>query len=168
VSARTPALLALEDGTVFRGLSCGISGEAAGELCFNTSMAGYQEVLTDPSYAGQIVTMTSPHIGNYGVNGADMESRGVFAKGLVVREMCFEPSSWRSEQSLPSFLAEQNVVAIEGVDTRRLTRHLRENGAMRAVISTVDLNEASLVGKAATSPGRIGHDMVSEVATTVR
>jgi len=168
VSARTPALLALEDGTVFRGTSCGISGEAAGELCFNTSMAGYQEVLTDPSYAGQIVTMTSPHIGNYGVNGADMESRGVFAKGLVVREMCFEPSSWRSEQSLPDFLAEQGVVAIEGVDTRRLTRHLRENGAMRAVISTVDLDEASLVAKAAASPGLVGRDLVAEVATTVR
>jgi len=168
VSARTPALLALEDGTVFRGLSCGISGEAAGELCFNTSMAGYQEVITDPSYAGQIVTMTSPHIGNYGINGADMESRGVFAKGLVVREMCFEPSSWRSEQSLPDFLAEQGVVAIEGVDTRRLTRHLRENGAMRAVISTVDLDEISLVAKAAASPGLEGRDLVAEVATAVR
>jgi len=131
-------------------------------------MAGYQEVITDPSYAGQIVTMTSPHIGNYGINGADMESRGVFAKGLVVREMCFEPSSWRSEQSLPDFLVEQGVVAIEGVDTRRLTRHLRENGAMRAVISTTDLDETSLVAKAAASPGLEGRDLVAEVATTVR
>jgi len=167
VSRRTPALLALEDGTVFRGESCGVDGEAAGELCFNTSMAGYQEVLTDPSYAGQIVTMTSPHIGNYGVNGADMESRGVFAKGLVVREMCYEPSSWRSEQSLPSFLAEQGIVAISGVDTRRLTRHLREHGAMRSVISTIDLDETSLVAKAAASLGLVGRDLVSEVATTV-
>ena len=160
------ALLALEDGTVFRGIACGASGEAAGELCFNTSMSGYQEVLTDPSYAGQIVTMTMPHIGNYGVNGADMESRGVFAKGFVVREMCDEPSSWRSEQSLPAFLAENGIVAISGIDTRRLTRHLREAGAMRAVISTTDLSADSLVAKAAASPGLVGRDLVAEVACT--
>jgi carbamoyl-phosphate synthase small subunit len=160
------ALLALEDGTVFRGIACGAVGEAAGELCFNTSMSGYQEVLTDPSYAGQIVTMTMPHIGNYGVNGSDMESRGVFAKGFVVREMCAEPSSWRSEQSLPEFLAANGIVAIEGVDTRRLTRHLRERGAMRAVISTTDLSDDSLVAKAVASPGLVGRDMVAEVACT--
>ena len=159
------AILALEDGTVFTGLSCGALGEASGELCFNTSMSGYQEVLTDPSYAGQIVTMTMPHIGNYGVNGADMESRGVFSQGLVVREMCDEPSSWRCEQSLPEFLVEHGVVAITGVDTRRLTRHLRERGAMRAVISTVDAGHASLVAKAAASPGLVGRDLVAEVAT---
>ena len=150
---RPEALLALEDGTVFRGHACGAVGEAAGELCFNTSMSGYQEVLTDPSYAGQIVTMTMPHIGNYGINGADMESRAIFAKGFVVREMSAEPSSWRSEESLPVFLERQGVVAIEGVDTRRIVRHLRERGAMRAVISTVDLDEASLVAKAKASPG---------------
>jgi len=160
------ALLALEDGTVFRGIACGAAGEAAGELCFNTSMSGYQEVLTDPSYAGQIVTMTMPHIGNYGVNGADMESRGVFAKGFVVREMCDEPSSWRSEQALPPFLAERGIVAISGIDTRRLTRHLREAGAMRAVISTTDLSADSLVSKAAASPGLVGRDLVAEVACT--
>jgi carbamoyl-phosphate synthase small subunit len=159
------AILALEDGTVFRGISCGAPGEAAGELCFNTSMSGYQEVLTDPSYAGQIVTMTMPHIGNYGVNGADMESRGVFAKGFVVRDMCDEPSSWRSELSLPAFLGERGVVAIQGVDTRRLTKHLRERGAMRAVISTTDLDTTSLVAKAAASAGLVGRDMVAEVAT---
>jgi carbamoyl-phosphate synthase small subunit len=129
-------------------------------------MSGYQEVLTDPSYAGQIVTMTMPHIGNYGVNGADMESRGVFAKGSVVREMCHEPSSWRSEQSLPAFLAEKGIVAIEGIDTRRLTRHLRERGAMRAVISTTDLSADSLVAKAGASLGLVGRDLVSEVACT--
>jgi carbamoyl-phosphate synthase small subunit len=156
--------LALEDGTVFRGFACGASGEASGELCFNTSMSGYQEVLTDPSYAGQIVTMTMPHIGNYGVNGADMESRGIFAKGFVVREMCHEPSSWRSEQPLPEFLAENGIVAIDGIDTRRLTRHLRERGAMRAVISTTDLSSESLVAKAAASSGLVGRDLVSEVA----
>lgn len=165
MSQRAAALLALEDGTVFPGLACGAAGEAGGELCFNTSMSGYQEVLTDPSYAGQIVTMTMPHIGNYGVNGADMESRGVFAKGFVVREMCDEPSSWRSESALPAFLVERGIVAIEGIDTRRLTRHLRERGAMRAVISTTDLEPASLVAKAAAAPGLVGRDLVAEVAT---
>jgi carbamoyl-phosphate synthase small subunit len=157
------ALLALEDGTVFAGSSCGAHGEASGELCFNTSMAGYQEILTDPSYAGQIVTMTMPHIGNYGVNGADMESRGIFAKGFVVREMCDEPSSWRAEQSLPAFLAQNGIVAISGIDTRRLTRHLRERGAMRAVLSTLDLDADSLVAKAQAAPGLVGRDLVAEV-----
>jgi carbamoyl-phosphate synthase small subunit len=157
-------LLALEDGTVFEGLACGARGEAAGEVVFNTSMSGYQEVLTDPSYAGQIVTMTMPHIGNYGVNGADMESRGVFSAGFVVREMCDKPSSWRSEESLPEFLARLGVVAIEGVDTRRLTKHIRDAGAMRAVISTLDLDTASLVAKAKESPGLVGRDLVAEVA----
>ena len=158
------ALLALEDGTHFFGVACGAEGEADGELCFNTSLSGYQEVLSDPSYAAQIVTMTMPHIGNYGVNGADMESRGVFARGFVVREMCHRPSSWRSEQSVPDFLAKQGVVGIEGVDTRRLTRHLRERGAMRAVISTLDLDPGSLSTKAAASPGLVGRDLVREVA----
>jgi len=161
---RPAALLALEDGTVFTGFACGASGEAAGELCFNTSMSGYQEVVTDPSYAGQIITMTMPHIGNYGVNGADMESRGVFAKGFVVREMCDAPSSWRSEESMPAFLERNGVVAIEGLDTRRIVRHLRESGAMRAVISTEDLDPASLVAKAKASPGLVGRDLVAEVA----
>src|SRR5512133_4343533 len=106
------AVLGLEDGTCYEGTAIGAPGETGGEVVFNTSMAGYQEVLTDPSYAGQIVTMTMPHIGNYGVNGADMESRGVFARGFVVREMCDEPSSWRSEGALPEFLAERGIVAI--------------------------------------------------------
>jgi carbamoyl-phosphate synthase small subunit len=159
-------MLALEDGTVFEGWACGAEGEADGEICFNTSMAGYQEVLTDPSYAGQIVTMTSPHIGNYGVNGADMESRGVFSQGFVVREMCSEPSNWRAEEPLPEMLRRLDVVAIEGVDTRRLTRHIREAGAMRAVISTTDEDPDSLVAKAKASPGLIGRDLVAEVAIT--
>jgi carbamoyl-phosphate synthase small subunit len=165
VALGSSAVLALEDGTVFRGTACGAAGEADGELCFNTSMSGYQEVLTDPSYAGQIVTMTMPHIGNYGVNGADMESRGVFAKGFVVREMCDVPSSWRAEQNLPEFLEANSIVAISGIDTRRLTRHLRERGAMRAVISTTDLDEGSLVAKAQAAPGLVGRDLVAEVAT---
>ncbi len=161
-----PALLALEDGTVFSGTVCGAAGEAFGEIVFNTSMAGYQEVLTDPSYAGQIITMTTPHIGNYGVNEADMESRGVFASGFVVREMCTLASNWRAEETLPEFLVRHGIVAMEGVDTRRLTRHVREAGAMRAVISTVDLDPDSLVAKAAASPGLVGRDLVAEVAVT--
>ena len=119
VSAK--ALLALEDGTVFHGRSCGAPGEAEGEVVFNTSMAGYQEVVTDPSYAGQIITMTSPHIGNYGVNADDMESRGVFARGFVAREMSRTPSNWRSVESLPEYLERSGIVAIEGIDTRALT-----------------------------------------------
>ncbi len=168
MTARVPAMLAFEDGLVLRGWSCGAPGETSGELCFNTSMSGYQEVLTDPSYAGQIVTMTMPHIGNYGVNGADMESRGIFAKGFVVRDMTTVPSNWRSEESLPDFLVRHGVVAIEGLDTRRIVRHLREAGAMRAVISTVDLDEASLVAKAKADPGLVGRDLVSEVAVSER
>lgn len=162
---RVAAALALEDGFVVRGWSCGAHGEAGGEICFNTSMSGYQEVFTDPSYAGQLVTMTSPHIGNYGVNGADMESRGCFARGVIVRDMCTEPSSWRSEEPLPEFLARHGVVGIEGVDTRRIVRHIRERGAMRAVISTSDLDGASLVEKAKAAPGLVGRDLVAEVAT---
>lgn len=161
---RVAAALAFEDGLVLTGWSCGARGEASGEICFNTSMAGYQEVFTDPSYAGQIITMTSPHIGNYGVNGADMESRGCFAKAVVVREMCAEPSSWRSEEALGDFLARHGVVGIEGVDTRRIVRHVREKGAMRAVVSTVDLDAASLVAKAQAAPVLVGRDLVAEVA----
>ncbi len=168
MSSRPKAVLVLEDGTVFEGFACGALGEATGELCFNTSMTGYQEVLTDPSYAGQIVTMTMPHIGNYGVNGADMESAGVAATGFVVREMCSEPSNWRSEQSLPRFLEERGVVAIEGVDTRRIVKHLRDKGAMRAIISADDLDRDSLLAKVQAAPGLVGRDLVREVAVTER
>jgi len=168
VGERARAVLALEDGTVFAGWSCGAEGEAFGEAVFNTSLSGYQEVLTDPSYAGQIVTMTMPHIGNYGINGADMESRGVFARGFVVRQMSRITSSWRSEIGVREFLQREGVVAIEGVDTRKLTRHLRERGAMRSVISTVDLDPASLVAKAAASAGLVGRDLVREVSVTER
>lgn len=165
MALRAPALLALEDGTVFAGSSCGAPGESFGEAVFNTSMVGYQEVLTDPSYAGQIVTMTMPHIGNYGVNATDMESRGIFASGLVVREMSEVPSNWRAEESLPAFLERLGIVAIEGIDTRRLTRHIRGAGAMRAVLSTEDLDAASLVAKAKASPSLVGRDLVAEVCT---
>ncbi len=168
MTARQPALLALEDGTVFEGLSCGAPGETSGEAVFNTSMAGYQEVFTDPSYAGQIVTMTSPHIGNYGVNAADMESRGVFAAGFVVRELSQVASNWRSEETLGAFLERSGVVAIEGVDTRRS----RGTSAMPAPCgpcsSTTDLDPDSLVAKAAASPGLVGRDLVAEVAVRER
>ncbi|MDA3936515.1 MAG: glutamine-hydrolyzing carbamoyl-phosphate synthase small subunit [Actinomycetota bacterium] len=166
MTSRGKAILALEDGTVFEGVSCGAPGQATGEICFNTSMTGYQEVLTDPSYAGQIVTMTMPHIGNYGINGADMESRGVFARGFVVREMTDEPSSWRSEESLPTFLQRSGVVAIQGIDTRKLTRHIRETGAMRSVISTTELDPEKLARAARDSEGLEGLDTVARVAAT--
>jgi carbamoyl-phosphate synthase small subunit len=164
MTERRRAKLVLEDGTVFRGWACGAEGEAVGEAVFNTSMTGYEEVLTDPSYAGQIVTMTMPHIGNYGVNAADMESRGSFVAGFVVREMSPVASNWRAEQSLPEFLRASSVVAIEGVDTRRLTRHLRERGAMRAVISTLDLDDGSLVAKANGAPSMAGLDLVTSTS----
>ncbi|MHB1341116.1 MAG: glutamine-hydrolyzing carbamoyl-phosphate synthase small subunit [Coriobacteriia bacterium] len=168
MSETARAILALEDGTVFEGLSCGAPGEVYGEAVFNTSMAGYQEVFTDPSYAGQIVTMTSPHIGNYGVNAADMESRGVFASGFVMRECSKIASNWRSEESLRDFFGRNGVVAVEGIDTRRLTRHIREAGAMRSVLSTTDLDPASLVAKAQASRGLVGRDLVAEVAVRDR
>jgi len=161
-----PALLAFEDGTVFEGRSCGVDGERSGEIVFNTSLGGYQEVMTDPSYAGQVVTFTAPHVGVYGTNAADMESRGVFAAGFVMREMSETASNWRSEEPLRAFFERHRVVAIDGVDTRRLTRHVRERGAMRSVLSTVDLDPASLVAKAASAPGLVGRDLVSEVAVT--
>ena len=130
--AREGALLVLEDGTSFAGFSCGAQGESFGEICFNTSLEGYLEVITDPSYAGQIVTMTYPQIGNYGVNSDDVQRGSCALRGLVVRDMCETPSNWRSERSLPDFLKEEGVVAIEGVDTRALVRHIRDNGAMKA------------------------------------
>jgi carbamoyl-phosphate synthase small subunit len=162
---RQRAMLAFEDGTVFEGWSCGAPGEVTGEIVFNTSMTGYQEVFTDPSYAGQIVTMTSPHIGNYGVNAADMESRGVFASGFVVRELSATASNWRAEETVAEFLVRLGVVAIEGVDTRRLTRHVRGAGAMRSVLSTLDLDAASLIAKAQAAPSLVGVDLVSGVGT---
>lgn len=161
----TPALLVLADGTAFAGRACGARGERFGEIVFNTSMTGYQEILTDPSYTGQIVTMTFPEIGIYGANDADVESRGVFASGLVVRSLSETQSNWRASETMPEYLARLGVVAIEDVDTRRLTRHIRERGAMTAVISTEDLDVASLTAKAQAAPSLVGRDLVAEVAT---
>ncbi|MDD5166425.1 MAG: glutamine-hydrolyzing carbamoyl-phosphate synthase small subunit [Candidatus Omnitrophica bacterium] len=157
------AILALEDGTIFRGKSFGASGERYGEVVFNTSMTGYQEILTDPSYKGQIVAMTYPLIGNYGINKEDIESRGIFLEGFVVKEYSSIASSWRSQKSLGDFLLENNILGIKGIDTRKLTLHIRKAGAMKAILSTQDLDERSLVEKARSSPGLIGVDLVKEV-----
>ena len=160
----TPAVLMLEDGTTFEGRACGCAGEAFGEIVFNTSMSGYQEILSDPSYAGQIVAMTYPHIGNYGVNEADVQSRGCFCRGLVVRAMCDTPSNFRAEMSLPAYLAARDIVAIEGIDTRKLVRHVREHGAMKAVISTECDDILALAKRLEESDGIIGHNFVAEVS----
>lgn len=160
----TYAVLALEDGTIFRGFSCGAPGEVTGEICFNTGLVGYLEVITDPSYAGQIVTITYPQVGNYGVNLDDVQADRVALRGLVVRDMCTHPSSWRSTRSLPDFLREAGVVAIEGIDTRALVRHIRECGAMRAVLSTIDLDEESLVEKAQNATQLSSENFVAQVS----
>ncbi|MFP4473796.1 MAG: glutamine-hydrolyzing carbamoyl-phosphate synthase small subunit [Candidatus Omnitrophota bacterium] len=158
------AILYLEDGTHFFGRSLAVTGDTSGEVVFNTAMSGYQEILTDPSYAGQIVTMTYPLIGNYGVNTEDVESNGVHVKGFVVKEFCRHHSNFRATQSLIDYLNEHHIMAIEGVDTRALTRHLREKGAMRAIISTDDLDPDSLAKKIKDVPGMEGADWVKEVA----
>jgi carbamoyl-phosphate synthase small subunit len=158
-----PALLALEDGRTFRGRSWGAEGETCGEMVFNTSMSGYQEVLTDPSYAGQIVCMTYPLIGNYGVNREDAESSRPWVEGFVVREASRVASNWRSEETLDSYLKRWKIVAIEGIDTRALVRHIRDKGAMRACLSTVDLDAESLVEKARSSPPMEMRELASVV-----
>ena len=159
------AKLVLEDGTVYPGHGFGAPGERFGEVVFNTSMMGYQEILTDPSYKGQIVTMTYPLIGNYGVNREDVESRKIFLEGFVVKELSRIASNFRAEQDLSGYLAENGIVGIEGIDTRALTRHIRLAGAMKGVISTEDLDDGSLTRKAQASPGLVGLDLVKEVAS---
>jgi carbamoyl-phosphate synthase small subunit len=159
----TVAKLALEDGSVYTGRSFGVPGETFGEVVFNTSMTGYQEVLTDPSYKGQIVTMTYPHIGNYGVNPEDEESRRPQVEGFIVRELNRIPSSFRSQDALESYLSKYRIPGIEGIDTRALVRRLRVRGAMMGVLSTTDLDDVSLVRKARTCPNIVGRDLVREV-----
>ena len=159
----TVAKLALEDGNVYTGASFGAKGEVDGEVCFNTSMTGYQEILTDPSYRGQIVTMTYPHIGNCGVNDEDIESARPHLAGFVVREKNRIASNFRSQYSLEEYLQKHGVVGIAGIDTRALVRRIRTMGAMKGVLSTVDLNHDSLVAKALASPGLVGRDLVREV-----
>jgi carbamoyl-phosphate synthase small subunit len=157
------AKLALEDGTVYTGGRFGAAGETFGEVVFNTSMTGYQEVLTDPSYKGQIVAMTYPLIGNYGINAEDTESGHPQVEGFIVRELSRTPSNYRSHGTLDAYLAEHKVIGIEGIDTRALVRRLRVRGTMTGILSTTDLDDASLVHKARTSPGIVGRDLVQEV-----
>lgn len=159
------AILALEDGRHFEGESFGADGTMTGEICFNTSMTGYQEVLTDPSYRGQIVTMTYPMIGNYGVNPLDNESHEPHVRGFVIEELCEVPSNWRSRQSLDGYLKEWSIPGIQGIDTRALTKHLRTLGAMRAVISNEIASIDEAVETARNSPAMEGSDFVKEVST---
>jgi carbamoyl-phosphate synthase small subunit len=160
------AILALEDGTVFHGHAAGAEGEARGEVVFNTSMTGYQEVLTDPSYSGQIVTMTCPEIGNYGVSSEDVESRAPQVAGFIIRDESPVASNWRSERTLRDYLVENRIVAISDIDTRALTRQLRSGGVMRGVIGTGHgLDPKALVERARSIPPMEGSDLVSGVTT---
>src|SRR5271169_5970090 len=162
------AILALEDGRIFRGRGFGAAGERFGEVVFNTSLSGYQEILTDPSYSGQIVILTYPHIGNYGTNLLDCESARPYAEGLVVRELSELASNWRSEEEVSGFLANYEIPVISHIDTRALVRHLRKHGAMRGVVSTIDTDERGLVAKAQASPSMVGLDLASRVTATSR
>ncbi len=160
-----PALLALEDGSLFWGSSIGISGLSVGEVVFNTSMTGYQEILTDPSYAQQIITLTYPHIGNVGVNSEDEESAHIFATGLVIRDLPVQVSNWRQQSDLSAYLQKYNVVSIADIDTRRLTRILREKGAQNGAIMAGNINEEQALAAAKGFPGLKGMDLAKEVTT---
>jgi carbamoyl-phosphate synthase small subunit len=162
------AILALADGTTFEGDGFGAAGEASGEVVFNTAMTGYQEILTDPSYVGQMVCMTYPEQGNYGVNAADQESAKPHATGYIVRNWTEKPSSFRAEQSIEAYLQEHGLVGIAGIDTRRLTRHLRTAGAQMGVISTDGLSAKALVERARALPGMDGQDLASRISTKER
>jgi carbamoyl-phosphate synthase small subunit len=157
------ATLLLEDGRIFRGDGCGFEGEAVGEVVFNTSMTGYQEILTDPSYAGQIVTMTYPHIGNTGVNPEDVESRKPFLEAFVVKRLSPVPSNWRCTESLDDYLTRNRIPVISGIDTRALVRHIRVKGSMRGIVSLIDHDEESLKRKVHRAPQMVGLDLASVV-----
>ncbi|GAA5129793.1 glutamine-hydrolyzing carbamoyl-phosphate synthase small subunit [Alloalcanivorax gelatiniphagus] len=164
-----PAILALEDGSLFRGVAIGATGETVGEVVFNTAMTGYQEILTDPSYAKQIVTLTYPHIGNTGVNPEDEESARVWAAGLVIRDLTLTVSSWRASQSLPDYLKERGIVAIADIDTRRLTRILRDKGAQNGcILAGEDVDEEKALAAARAFPGLKGMDLAREVSVQER
>ena len=162
---QNPAILALEDGRYFIGKSFGAIGTTVGELVFNTSITGYQEILTDPSYAGQIVTLTYPEVGNYGANEEDLESKKIYARGLVIRHLSRTYSSWRATYSLSEFLAKQNIVGISDVDTRAITKHIRDKGAMRCALSNEDLNHEKLIQKAKSAGAMEGADFTAEVTS---
>ena len=159
------AILLLEDGRSFIGSSFGYEGETTGEVCFNTGMSGYQEILTDPSYCKQIVTMTSPHIGNYGINKDDIESDRIQVSGFIIKEESEIPSNWRSDQSIGSYLDEHKIVGIRDIDTRAVTRHIRDEGAMNGIISCTDLNIDSLKDKLSQVPSMVGLDLAKQVST---
>ena len=159
------AILALEDGRIFEGESFGATGTRVGEICFNTSMTGYQEVLTDPSYRGQIVAMTYPLIGNYGTNSLDQESSSPHVRGFIIEELSESPSSWRSEMSLEDYLRKWEIPGVQGIDTRALTRHLRTRGAMKACLTTEDISAAEATRRAVEGQGVVGMDYVHEVTT---
>jgi carbamoyl-phosphate synthase small subunit len=159
------AILLLEDGTVFEGTSFGAKGQKCGEVVFNTSMAGYQEIITDPSYYEQIITMTYPLIGNYGTNALDAESKKVYAAGFIVKENCETPSNWRNELSLSEYLKANNVVGLAGIDTRKLVKHIRTQGAMRGIISSTELKISSLTKTLGEYPGLVGRDIVKDVTS---
>lgn len=160
------AILYLEDGKMFWGEAFGATGEAIGEVVFNTSLTGYQEVITDPSYKGQIVTMTYPLIGNYGINEEDNESDKPQIEGLVIKELCYFPSNWRSKKTLDEYLRCHGILGIQGIDTRALTRHIRDQGAQRGIISTIDFDPKSLATKLEKAPPYVGRDLVKEVTCT--
>ena len=161
-----PAILALEDGTIFRGISIGAAGLTVGEAVFNTAMTGYQEILTDPSYCRQLVTFTHPHIGNTGINPQDGESPRVMAAGLIIRDLSLHMSSWRAEESLPAYLKREKIIAIAGIDTRKLTRLLREKGAQNGCIQAgADADEAVALRAARAFPGLKGMDLARVVST---
>ena len=157
--------LVLENGTVFSGQVLGKNGETIGEICFNTGMTGYQEILTDPSYYGQLITMTYPHIGNYGTNPDDSESNNIQASGLIIKEETVFPSNFRSTESLGEFLRKENIVGIQNIDTRMLTRIIRNEGAMNAIISSIDMDEKSLLNKISSVPSMNGLDLAKIVST---
>ena len=161
-----PAILALADGTLFRGFSIGATGTTCGEVVFNTAMTGYQEILTDPSYCRQIVTLTYPHIGNVGCNAEDFESRANFAAGLVIRDLPLRAESWRLQDTLSDYLQKHGVVAIAGIDTRKLTRILREKGAQAGCIMAGNIDEAAAVAEARAFPGLAGMDLAKVVSAT--
>jgi carbamoyl-phosphate synthase small subunit len=166
IAAKTPAILALADGTIFRGDGIGVAGASEGEVVFNTAMTGYQEILTDPSYCRQIVTLTCPHIGNTGTNGEDAESARTDVAGLVIRDLPLQVSSWRSEQSLPDYLKANRIVAIAGIDTRKLTRILREKGAQGGCLMSGKVDEAEALRRARGFAGLAGMDLAKVVSTT--
>ncbi len=156
---KTPAVLVLADGSVFRGVAIGARGQTVGEVVFNTAMTGYQEILTDPSYAGQVVTLTYPHIGNTGTNAEDVESRNVYAAGLVIRDLPLVGSNWRQQEDLSTYLTRNKVVAIGDIDTRRLTRILRSKGAQNGCIQAGAIDEKAALAAARAAPNMAGQDL---------